>query len=290
MQKKNAIGIMQGRLSPQWRGRYQAFPSDCWQAEFHVARELGFDYVEFILDYGTEASNPLLREGGLDQIARAVLATGVDVRAICADYFMDAPLHSAAQAKSEKTLEILVRNAAAIGAQDVVIPCVDHSSLRSQADVDKLSSSIDRILPLAERLGVNLAFETDLAPDAFRAFLDRFPSPRATVNYDVGNSASLGYSVEEEFDAYGPRISDVHIKDRVLKGGSVKLGTGNADFAAVFSRLARLGFSGNLTMQAARADRFVADLALVAEQLAFARSLVDRYLRRPPAPLEGPRA
>ena len=35
------------------------------------------------------------------------------------------------------------------------------------------------------------------------------------VNYDSGNSASLGYDPTDEFAAYGERVGSVHIKDRV---------------------------------------------------------------------------
>jgi hexulose-6-phosphate isomerase len=72
------------------------------------------------------------------------------------------------------------------------------------------------------------------------------------VNYDSGNSASLGYSPANEFAAYGDRIGSVHIKDRVLNGGTVPLGTGNTDFAALFSCLEKIEYRGDFTLQVAR--------------------------------------
>ena len=50
---------------------------------------------------------------------------------------------------------------------------------------------------------------------------------RIKINYDIGNSAAQGYNVIEELDTYGNRISDIHIKDRILNGGPVILGNGN---------------------------------------------------------------
>ena len=41
---------------------------------------------------------------------------------------------------------------------------------------------------------------------------------------------SLGYDIDEEFKSYGYKISDIHIKDRVLNGGPVILGSGNVNF------------------------------------------------------------
>lgn len=272
------IGIMQGRLAPRWHGRYQAFPVEYWQSEFFVARELGLDNIEFILDYGTEQLNPLMSQGGVAAIQSIVQASGVGVKAICADFFMEAPFHSIQQQRSEAVLDVLLRHAALLGVKDVTIPCVDHSKLKSNDDVQMLVSSITRLLPLAERLQVNINFETDLAPKPFRELLNQFKSPRIKVNYDIGNSAALGYDPAEEFEAYGEFISDLHIKDRVLGGGSVKLGTGNAKFDKVFTLLKQIKFNGNITMQASRAERFVDELAHVKTQLEFSREYVQRYL------------
>ena len=69
---------------------------------------------------------------------------------------------------------------------------------------------------------------------------------------DSGNSASHGYDPVEETAAYGERISDIHIKDRVFGGGSVKLGDGDADIPGFFKLLERYDYSGPLIMQAYR--------------------------------------
>ena len=47
----------------------------------------------------------------------------------------------------------------------------------------------------------------------------------------------MGYDAKEEFKAYGYKITDLHIKDRLLGGKSVKLGTGNADFSKILNLL-----------------------------------------------------
>ena len=72
------------------------------------------------------------------------------------------------------------------------------------------------------------------------------------MNYDTGNSAALGYDPEEEFRAYGNRITDIHIKDRLLGGGPVILGNGVCEFEKVFSLIARSNYAGPLVMQAFR--------------------------------------
>ncbi len=72
------------------------------------------------------------------------------------------------------------------------------------------------------------------------------------MNYDSGNSASLGYNVAEELAAYGQRLGSVHIKDRVKGGAIVPLGTGDADLPALFSVLDGLRYEGDFVLQVAR--------------------------------------
>ena len=57
----NNIGVMQGRLLPKYQGRYQAHPVNYWQNEFEIAKNIGLDCIEFILDFNDAEINPLLR-------------------------------------------------------------------------------------------------------------------------------------------------------------------------------------------------------------------------------------
>jgi sugar phosphate isomerase/epimerase len=109
-------------------------------------------------------------------------------------------------------------------------------------------------IDLASKLNINLALETDLPPLPFLNLLDKFDSDIIKVNYDVGNSASLGFDIVEEFKLYGNRISDIHIKDRELNGGSVELGLGNADFNLFLKLFEKLNFKGPIIMQVYRDD------------------------------------
>jgi L-ribulose-5-phosphate 3-epimerase len=272
------IGIMQGRLLPRYNGRYQAHPLNYWQAEFYLARELGFAQIEFILDYNDYQQNPLMSKNGVKEIRKMIKQTGVEVKSVCADYFMQAPFHSTHQKESQKVLKKLIKSAKKLNVVDIVIPCVDQSTLKDENDFDMLVESIKGVLPLAEKYGININFETDLNPNRFKKLLDRFDSKSIKVNYDIGNSASLGYNPKEEFEAYGEYVSDLHIKDRVLGGGSVKLGEGNADFKTVFSMLKKYKFNGNIIMQSAKADEYIDDLMIVKEQKEFINKYIEKYL------------
>ena len=54
------IGFMQGRLSPLVNGQIQSFPFDDWDKEFPQAQKLGFECVEWTLDYPKLKENPFL--------------------------------------------------------------------------------------------------------------------------------------------------------------------------------------------------------------------------------------
>jgi sugar phosphate isomerase/epimerase len=273
-----ALGVMQGRLLPKYRGRYQAHPVGYWEEEFDRARELGLALIEFILDYEGAEMNPLLTDDGQAAITAATRRTGVQVRSVCADYFMEAPLHGTdgRAVTSAAMLGRLIDRVARLGVEHLVIPCVDQSTLADAPAVDRFVAALKPFLGLARERNVRLSLETDLPPGPFRALLDRFDSPFVTVNYDIGNSASLGYDPAEEVAAYGDRISDIHVKDRVRGGGSVRLGTGDADFDRFFEALQRVGYRGPLILQAYRDDEGV---TIFREQLAWLRERLPAWTR-----------
>jgi sugar phosphate isomerase/epimerase len=252
---KNKIGVMQGRLLPKFEGRYQAFPVGNWQDEFIVAHECGLDLIEFILDFNDAEDNPLLKQNGVTEILEISKKTGVSVQTVCADYFMEAPLHSSDDKIVEKSFEVLERlleTAKKIKITDIVIPCVDQSSLESNEAVDRFVKQIKKIIPIIEKENINLSLETDLAPKPFIQLLNKLNSKNITVNYDIGNSAALGFNSDEELEIYGDRITDIHIKDRMLDGGPVTLGEGNADFSKFFNKLKEFDYQGPFIMQAYR--------------------------------------
>jgi len=253
----NAIGVMQGRLLPKYMGRYQAHPVGYWQDEFEIAASLGLNCIEFILDYNDAEKNPLLCSTGLDEILILGEKSGVKVRTVCADYFMEAPLHhldSSIAKQSRNILNKLLDHGKILGLTDIVIPCVDQSSMRDSEAMDRFILNITPSIEKAESQCINLSLETDLDPQSFAKLLNQLDSKRITVNYDTGNSAALGFDPVEELATYGSRISDIHIKDRIQGGGSVELGNGATRFHQFFHALKPLNYQGPFIMQAYRDD------------------------------------
>ncbi len=248
----NPFGIMQGRLLPPVGDRFQAFPASGWELEFPIAAGLGLDCIEFIFD-GDTAAHPLMTTQGLGRIRTLTGDTGVRVFTVCADYFMENTLHKGGGiADNVEMLRRLVGGCAEMEVEHIIIPCVDSSSLQSTENMESFASSLRGCIPEAREAGITFSLETDLSPDAFMRLLAMLPHEGVTVNYDTGNSASLGYDPAEELEAYGGRISDVHIKDRVLGGSTVQLGSGDTDFTSFFEHLRGLSYKGPIVLQAAR--------------------------------------
>lgn len=269
------IGVMQGRLLPKYKGRYQAHPIGYWEDEFEIAASLGLDLIEFILDYNDYEDNPLMSVSGCKEIEEISNQSGVHVKTVCADYFMDAPLHSDdlnLATLSAAVLRQLILNSQNIGITDIIIPLVDQSSLATLESQDRFINALTPFLIDLEEQNINLNLETDLGPSEFKHLLAQIDSKRVTVNYDTGNSAGMGYDPEQEFAAYGDRITDIHVKDRVKDGFSVCLGQGSANFSKIFKCVQNYGYTGPFIMQAFRDDE---GLEIFKTQLTWLRSLIN---------------
>lgn len=249
------IGIMQGRLLPALGGKIQCFPAHRWADEFSLAAAAGLESIEWIYEVQGADVNPLASDSGVDALAELSARHGVSVRSVCADYFMDRPLVRATRAEWAERVDVLrwlIERCARARISRVVLPFVDVSAIQTDADRADATAAVQAALPLAEKHQVELHLETSLGPTEFAEFLERLPTAWVCVNYDSGNSASLGYEPREEFAAYGHRVGSIHIKDRVRNGGTVPLGTGDTNFRAVFDGLAAIGFDRPPILQVAR--------------------------------------
>jgi hexulose-6-phosphate isomerase len=251
------IAVMQGRLLPPSDGRFQCFPRKQWREEFPLAAEAGLDAIEWIYDSPSESDNPLGIDDGLAEMRVLSEKCNIAVVSVCADYFMECPLIKAGAAESEERIRKLLwllDRCKLGGIRRVVLPFVDNSRIDNDAEEAQVVQVLRRVLGHAEKAEVELHLETSLDPKRFSSFLAKLPHPYLKANYDSGNSASLGYDVREEIAAYGNRIGSVHIKDRVRGGGTVPLGTGNAEIPVLLSQLFRIGYKGDFVMQIARGE------------------------------------
>jgi len=251
------IGFMQGRLCDRIDGKIQAFPWRDWESEFPSAQALGLGLLEWTLDQERLHENPLMTAAGQARIRELSARHGVRVLSLTGDCFMQAPFYKVEGAARETLLadlRAILDASEHVGIRYVLIPLVDNGSLQTP---EHESALLEGVLPLRERLvgaGMKIVFESDFGPTRLAKFIERLPRDAFGINYDIGNSAALGFSPAEEIGSYGHRIDNVHVKDRKLHGTTVPLGTGDADLSAAFGALRKVGYAGHFILQTARAD------------------------------------
>lgn len=254
---RSGIGFMQGRLSPIVNGKIQRFPWESWREEFAAAADLGFEIMEWTLDQEFLLKNPLMTGQGRQEINLLSKTHKIDINSLTGDCFMQAPfwkLYGREMYARKKDFFSIINACSQIGIRYVVIPLVDGGRLENNDQSKALLEFLHNNDLAIGNSGIQIIYESDFGPDKLKAFIEQFDCKTFGINYDIGNSAALGFDVEKEFYAYGRRILNVHVKDRIFNGTTVQLGLGNADFVKVFRQLKKIGYRGNYILQTARAD------------------------------------
>lgn len=274
------LGFMQGRLVDQIDGKIQAFPVKQWRDEFPAAQQLGIRWLEWTLDSEDLEVNPFCTAAGREEVQLLSNSFAVKVGTVTGDCFMQTPFWKAAGGELKKrlqALDLVFESAASLGFGYVVVPLVDNGRLETKEQEARLIGELlSRVEPLRAG-GVRVVFESDFPPEPLAAFIEKLPADVFGINYDIGNSASMGFDPRLEFAAYGQRIYNVHMKDRLLGGPTVALGAGNANFDLVFEGLGRLRYSGLVILQTARAQDGN-HAGTLARYLDKTHALMERYL------------
>jgi len=250
------IGFMQGRLCDQVDGKIQAFPWKNWKDEFAVAESIDVSAMEWTLDQDKLYENPLMTKESQRKISALSSIHHVAIPSLTGDCFMQAPFWKTSanlEPELQKDFLEVCDACAVVGIEMIVVPLVDNGCLENRQQEDRLVNFLLSHEKSFEQKSIKILFESDFEPLDLKRFIDRLPSDRFGINYDIGNSAALGFDPRDEFAAYGSRIVNVHVKDRVRGGTTVPLGSGGADFEVVFSELKKAKYSGNYILQTARA-------------------------------------
>jgi hexulose-6-phosphate isomerase len=247
---------MQGRFSQLIDGRIQAFPWNKWQDEFRMAEQMGVILIEWTLDQDKLYENPLLTPTGQASIGVLCSKHGINIPSLTGDCFMQSPFWKASGNDSErlkKDFQAVAEACVNVGISMIVVPLVDNGRIENRGQESALVDFLEGLSPFLCSCGLQVLFESDLGPEELACFINPLDPLLFGINYDIGNSAAASFDPTEEIQAYGQRILNVHVKDRMLGGPTVPLGTGNADFDRVFSALGQVQYQGNYILQTARA-------------------------------------
>ena len=250
------IGFIQGRFSPLINGKIQAFPWDYWQQEFKIASTNGFRIMEWTLDQDRLYDNPLMTTKGQQEIMELSDQYEISIPSLTGDCFMQTPFFKVTGKARESLLldlQNIITSCGLLGVEFIVFPLVDNGRLEDTEQVKSLIDGLSLFEPDLRKNSIKIIFESDLPPDSLKDFITRFSTVNYGLNYDIGNSAAMGFNPGEEIKAYGRKILNVHIKDRLLHGTTVPLGQGNANIPKVLKLLNSIGYNGNFILQTARA-------------------------------------
>ena len=249
------IGFMQGRMSPIIDNKIQCFPIKYWRQEFELAHMHDFGLLEWTLDHAGLMQNPLLTVAGRKEIALLSADYNVNVESVTADNFMQAPFFKYQGKQADVYLDELkavVEACCLLEIKYLVIPLVDQASVKSSHEQARLYSGFYTLAQMSQGNNFKILLESDFNPAKLHEFICNLDLGSIGVNYDIGNSAALGYVPREEIALLAPWIFNVHIKDRPINGVTVPLGTGDANFSEVFTALQKINYSGNYILQTAR--------------------------------------
>lgn len=254
MKRFHNIGFIQGRLSPIINNKIQVFPVENWEKEFSEAKIIGLDMIEWTIDEETFVDNPLMNREGRKKIKEACKINNIKIPSLTCDYAMQKPFWKMNKSESVKAKENFINIVNAcheLNIEIIVVPIVDNGRLENANQKDNIINFFNKFREKLEKLNCKIAFESDMKPSELLEFINNFDA-NFGVNYDTGNSASLGYDPSEEISVYGHRIINVHIKDRKLGGSTVPLGSGDCNFDNVFRNLTVASYNKNYILQTAR--------------------------------------
>jgi len=247
------IGFMQGRLvDSEKKNSIQYFPDKNWISELQIANKLKFRLVEWTVNIENIKKNPIFN-GNLVILKEVIKNYNIKVLSATNDYFMQEPFFKKKNLNKKKkiikNLEKIISNGNKIGIKYHIFPLVDNASINSEFEENIL---IKEIKKLSKKLKKNssILFETDYRPNEVAKFIKKFRTKKVGINYDTGNSASLNYNFADEIK-YFKYVKNIHIKDRILNGKTVRLGKGNWDYKNFF-KLIKFKYKGNFILQTAR--------------------------------------
>lgn len=270
------IGIMSGRLSLPINNKIQSFPKDSWKSEFMLAKQCGFETIEWIVDH---TNNPIFTNEGIREIKTLSHTNDIQINTLLADYFMEHLLFNISMTEKEKNFSLLkkiIEQCYKLEISVVEIPLVDTSSLKKNKNKLDFIRNLSKIIEFATSYNVKITLETDLSPIDFKSLLQNLGKDIG-ANYDTGNSASLGYDVIQELELLKTWLTNIHLKDRLLGGDTVPFGMGCTNFDLFFQKLSKINYTGELIIQGARQEK-ISPLSTCKSYLDFIKIYANKHL------------
>ncbi len=235
-----------------------------------LAHDAGFDAIELNYDLDNDLSP---KSGTKEYTAIRKLADkiGIKISGLCSFLFWPYPMTSndpQIRARSAELGGKMISAAHDLGVDNLlVVPGAVHIPWRTDYEPvandicdQRAREAIGKLLPQAEKLGVNLNIENIffngylMTPEEMITFVDSFNSPRVHVHFDTGNIMLFQFP-EHWIRILGGRIKNVHLKEFSKKGTDYSLESfrtlldGTTNWPAVLEAFEHSGYSGYLTFE-----------------------------------------
>ena len=219
--------------------------------KFQLVADIGYDGVEL------DSPSGLNR----DEVLAAKEATGLAIPGVVDSVHWNQTLgdpDATVRAKGLEGLLTALRDCKAYGGTTVLlVPGVVNGSLPYHLVYERSQAEIKKALPLAESLGVKIAFENVwnnflLSPLEAARYCDEFESERVGWYLDVGNLVRYAWP-EHWVQVLGERILKLDVKEYsrkkqsdegIWKGFQVEIGDGDCGWPRVMAALDEIGYSG----------------------------------------------
>jgi hexulose-6-phosphate isomerase len=262
-----------------------------------LAKDAGFDGIELNYDLENDLS-PKHGTADYQTIRKLANSIGISISGVCSFLFWPYPMTSNDPEKRARSLELggkMIQAAHDLGTDNLlVVPGAVHIPWRTDYEPvandvcdRRAREAVGKLLPQAEKLGVNLNIENIffngylLSPRDMIEFVDSFKSPRLHVHFDTGNIMMFQFP-EHWIKILGPRIQNVHFKEFSRKGTDYSLESfrplldGSTNWPAVVAALDDAGYRGYVTFE------YFHPWNHYPEALVYQTSdSLDRMLRRP---------
>ena len=249
--KKN-LSITQGRHLRVINQRIQIFPEKNWKNELKLFNLTKLKFIEWVVSEDNFKKNPICKINGYKIINKYLKKNKVKCRSIDLDFIVkENPLKF-----SKKKIKTLIKeienislNATKIGVKYLIFPFLENSSPTGKFNQDQLILILNKIRKKVPNK-LFLLLETDLKPIELLTLIKKMKN-KIFINYDLGNSASKNYNFNEE-KKYFKFVKNIHLKDRIKNGSTVRFGYGNANFKKMFTFLMKNKNNYDFNLQPAR--------------------------------------
>jgi L-ribulose-5-phosphate 3-epimerase len=235
-----------------------------------LARNAGFDGIELNYDLENDLS-PRSGTKEYEAIRKTAQEIGIAISGLCSFLFWPYSFTSNDLVSRNRGLELadqMIRAAHDLGTENLLvvpgavhIPWIkDHDPVPNDVCDQRARAAVEKLLPLAEKLGVYLNIENIffngylMTPSEMNGFVDSFKSKYLRIHFDTGNIMLFQFP-EHWVPLLGKRIKNIHFKEFTKKGTDHSLETfrplldGTTNWPAVMEALAKVGYNGYLTFE-----------------------------------------